>query len=213
MVAEFSQPRSRWEGPGESGAVILRRYIEAETETLQGILAVYLHRAWAMSQEEAQELAEEVLAEVVTIALAKATEFDPRRNPRAWLLGIGSRVVLRRRDALFTQRRREAGPPPGAPTESSLDDQLFDRLAALSSPDVALTVEQADAVDRLLAPLTPDARQVVRLGIIAGLQGEALALVLQCKPGTARVRLFRAVRQLRMAWGRTMGDYAEGSQA
>src|SRR3954469_25387434 len=101
------------EGPGESGAVILHRYIEAETETLLGTLAVYLHRAWAMSQEEARERADDVLAEVVTIALSKATDFDPRRSPRAWLLGIGSRVVLRRRDAVFAQRRREGGPPTG----------------------------------------------------------------------------------------------------
>src|SRR5689334_7250737 len=141
MMSEIPQERSRREAPGENGAVILRRCIETEADSLRGTLAVYLHRAWAMSHEEARERAHDVLAEVVTIALKKAPEFDSRRSPYAWLLGIGTRVVLQHRDALFAQRQREADPTPGAPWDSyGGDDPFFEELVALSSPDVAATV-------------------------------------------------------------------------
>jgi len=127
MMSDIPQARSRRGPPGESGAVILRRCIETEAENLRGTLAVYLHRAWAMSHEEARERAHDVLAEVVTIALKKAADFDPRRNPYAWLLPserawFYSTATRFSRSAsgrpALTQRPRET---PTATTSSSRD--------------------------------------------------------------------------------------------
>jgi RNA polymerase sigma factor (sigma-70 family) len=212
-VADVPQAGSQADCPGESGAILLRRYIETEADSLHGTLTVYLHSAWPMSHEEAGERAQDVLAEVVTIALTKAADFDPRRSPRAWLLGIGARVVLRQRAAIFAQHQHESGSPQADPEDAAGDEAIFDRLAALSSPDVALTVEQKEEVKTLLAPLSPPARRVVQLGIIAGLKGTALGQALDCKPATARVRLCRALRQLRAAWARPSGRTSEVSQS
>jgi DNA-directed RNA polymerase specialized sigma24 family protein len=197
----------------ENGAVIIRRCIETEAESLLGTLAVYLYRAWPQSREEAWNRAHDVLAEVVTIALTKPQDFDPQRSARAWLLGIGNRVILRHREAVFAQRAHEFTPIRPAYNDAFSAEAVFDQLSMLSSPDVATTVEQADAGAALVAPLSPAARHVVRLGIIAGLQGDVLASALHCSPGAARVRLFRALRQLRAAWVQPTDSNAEGNQA
>jgi RNA polymerase sigma-70 factor (ECF subfamily) len=69
-------------------------------------------------------------------------------------------------------------------------------------------LEADENVRALLANVSADDAHVLRLAILNGLDGEALARELSITPGAARVRLHRALTRLRRAVQaeRNLGD-------
>lgn len=70
------------------------------------------------------------------------------------------------------------------------------RVPDLTAEDRAEAVATRDAVDRALAGLTPDHREVVVLRYLADLSERQAAAVLGIPPGTVKSRLARALAQL-----------------
>ncbi len=169
----------------------LRQFIEEETPVLTRTLAFYLNRAGLTLS------AGELLNEVVVEALQHEHRFNPARQPRAWLLGIAANLIRRKQAELARLNRREPLVRDLYPGDEPSDDEVFEWVAAYADTDLSGTLETAAAVDDLLAGLAPEDAQIVRLGILSGLDGDALARELGVTPGAARVRLHRALNRLR----------------
>lgn len=183
-----------------AGTTRLRQFIEYEAESLVGILRYYLFRA-GTAGDGLDNAASELLNEVVIEALQHETRFEPSGQPRAWLLGIAANLIKRRQVENARRNQREPLVRDLYPAfEGDLSDgELFDRIAHLTG----MTEDELDAdahVAALLRPLSPDDQHIVRLAILYGLDGDALANELGVNPGTARVRLHRALNRLRTAY-------------
>ncbi len=123
--------------------------------------------------------AEDVVSEVFTVAWRRWTDVPAPALP--WPYGVARRVLA--------NERRAAG------RRAALDD----RLAAAVAPgggDPAAAVAERDALLAALALLSPADREVLMLAVWEDLDSDAIATVLGCRPGTARVRLHRARTRL-----------------
>ncbi len=183
-----------------TGTTRLRQFIETEAESLVGILRYYLARANTPGDGLASA-ASELLNEVVIEALQHEARFEPTGQPRAWLLGIAANLIKRRQVETARRNQHEPLVRDLYPTlEGDLSDgELFDRVANL----VGMTEDELDAdaqVAALLRPLSPDDQHIIRLAVLHGLDGDALATELGIHPGAARVRLHRALNRLRTAY-------------
>lgn len=182
----------------------LRQFIETETESLVGILRYYLFRAGMHGgSENLDNAARELLNDVVIEALQHEARFDPTGQPRAWLLGIAANLIKRRQvETARLQQREPLVRDLYASIEGEFSDgELFDRVAAFAGMFADEDELAANAhVIALLRPLPLDDQHIIRLAILNGLDGDALATELNINPGAARVRLHRALNRLRTAY-------------
>lgn len=125
---------------------------------------------------DAEDAAQEALLRV----FARASEFDPRRDALAWVLGVAGWQIRTTRTR--SRRRREA------PAEA-----LAERADPLPSPErEAMAREAQAALDRALSELSPSDAET----LLAYARGERPDL-----PGpTFRKRVERALRRLRERW-------------
>lgn len=181
----------------------LLQFLNAELESLNDILRVYVQRAGLSGGEDT---ASELLNNVVVEALTHVQRYDPARPPRAWLLGIAANLVRRRQSEAVRLNQREplAGDLVGQAQENLGEDELFELLSVramdLASRDLHDEIESRDRLASTLALLSLDERKVIRLFAQGSLDGDALAASLQVTPGAARVRLHRALAHLRRVW-------------
>lgn len=185
----------------------LRQYIESEVESLRSTLRIYVLRGGLVTRGNADSITEDLLQDVVMEALRHSHRLDINRSIRAWLLGIAANLVRRRQVERARRERREPLVRDLFPQwQSSVDDDaLFDQVAALSDP----VDGDSDAAEALLQLVPPADREVLRLAIVHEMQGDALGQALGIKPGTARVRLHRALQRLRQAYSDSQRREAE----
>ncbi len=169
----------------------LRQFIEDETPVLTRTLGFYLSRAGLTVS------ASELLSEVVVEALKHEDRFNPARQPRAWLLGIAANLIRRKQTEIARLNRREPLARDLYPGDEPSDDEVFDWLASFGEVEALEALETNEAVRILLAGASPEDAHILRLAILSGLDGEALARELGVTPGAARVRLHRALNRLR----------------
>ena len=190
---------------------LLRGFIEAETETLQRTLRYYLLRAGLANGQGAALAAVELLNEVVVEALEHADRFRTSGQPKAWLLGIAANLIKRKQVERATRNRREPlvrDLYPGVGDALS-EDELFDRLAALTAAPPGQDLEANEGAAVILAHVSEGDQRVLRLAVLHNLNGAALAQELGVTPGAARVRLHRALNRLRHAWHVQEGQKGE----
>jgi len=205
----------------------LREFIEDNAESLKGILCSYITKAHLASGKEIPEAAQELLAEVVVEALKSADRLDRSgRPPRAWLLKIAANLVMRKQAERINRNKREPRvrdqnigfqhSTPGDPSsESRSDAEFFDRIAAqimaeeirpsdktewarpLFIPKVLEEMIGEENAEALLALVSAQDQEVLRLSVIHDLDGKAVASALKIKHGAARKRLHVALNNLR----------------
>ena len=197
--------------PRPQGIQTMQAALEREAPGLLRTLRVYVWRAGIATGSTLEEVAQEVLSEVVAEALEHADRFDPSRQPRAWLLGIAANLIKRRQAARATNARREPamGDLYADAQADEHDGELFDRLAALAGPGPEEAVAANDQAAYLLGLVSPEDRRVLQLAILYDLDGEQLAQALGTTPVAARVRRHRAMNRLRDAWLRQPGSREE----
>lgn len=168
----------------------LRAFIETHSEQLKSTLRLYALRAGLPAEQAAAEL----LSDVTVEALEHASRFDHLRHPMSWLLGIGANLIKRRVDKLNKLNRREPLVRDLYPQDDHLSDgELFDRITTAQPESDTVLIS-------LLRQLAHDDRTVIQLAIMDDLDGNDLAQRLQVNPGTARMRLHRALRRLRVLY-------------
>jgi RNA polymerase sigma factor (sigma-70 family) len=171
----------------------LRQFIEEESHVLTRTLGFYLNRAGLTVS------ASELLNEIVVEALEHEDRFNATRQPRAWLLGIAANLIRRKQAELARLDRREPLARDLYPGDEPSDEEVFDWLARWTDVDTLEALEADENVRSLLANVSADDAHILRLAILSGLDGEALARELGVTPGAARVRLHRALTRLRRA--------------
>jgi RNA polymerase sigma factor (sigma-70 family) len=183
---------------GEPAAEVLRRAarirdaIEEEREQLLRSIAGLVagteeRRSWA----EIRESAEDLLGEATGEALAHAANFDPKRRPGAWVRGIAARLLLSRRRQRARSRRCVSATVLG---EEGWERALAQLCDAPADDEVARRLDLRQALDRLPA----EDRLVLELRYYRDLSADDLARELGLPtPGSARVRLCRALQALR----------------
>lgn len=194
-----------------AGQSRLREFLEQESDALLRTIRLYVVRARLADQPPVvQTVADELLNEVTVEALVHADRFDPEGQPRAWLLGIAANLIKRRQVDLAKRQRREPLARDLAPDDDKglSDDELFDRLASVAEHNPAEQLESDEQVRAMLLLLPPPDREVIRLAVLSGLDGHALAGALGISPGAARVRLHRALNRLREALTRDTAEEA-----
>ena len=186
----------------EQSENLLTEYLQEHAFSLLGILRSYVLRLGLATGNAVPEIVSEVFQETVTEALAHATRFDARLVPRAWLLGIAVNIIKRKRTALAERFRREellgdlARRYPDLPDENAVLDSLLPPMT-IGPAQIVESNEQAAA---LLALVSLEDQHILRLAVLEGYQHTALAQELGTTPGTARMRLHRALKRLRTAW-------------
>jgi RNA polymerase sigma-70 factor (ECF subfamily) len=171
----------------------LRQFIEEESHVLTRTLDFYLYRAGLTVS------ASELLNEIVVEALEHEDRFNATRQPRAWLLGIAANLIRRKQAELARLDRREPLARDLYPGDEPSDEEVFDWLGRWSDVETMEALEADENVRVLLANVSVDEAHILRLAILNGLDGEALARELNVTPGAARVRLHRALTRLRRA--------------
>ncbi len=199
IPTQKGQPEDLTQTKLPDSARLLSQYIERNSNDIIGIFRSYVRKAGlASNNEEVQEAALELLGEVYLEAIRSAHAFDPTRPPRAWLLGIAMHVISKK-------RTEQAKHQPEVPLSAIQHDNQEAEVAlssltltsTLISEEMEQQIEARTQVEYLLSLVSPSDRDVLRMSIIEGLDGEALALQLGCSYTTAHVRLYRAKKQLK----------------
>jgi RNA polymerase sigma factor (sigma-70 family) len=183
---------------------LLLEFIAAESQALLGTLRVYVIQAGLAQGQGVDNTAAELLSEVTLEAAASAERFRPEARPMPWLLGIAANLIRRRQVARAKQAAREplVADLAGRGSEGLSEAELFDRLGVLAAINPGQGLEADEAVAEILVRVSPDDAKVIRLAVLNDLNGEELGRALDTSPGTARVRLHRALNRLRAAWPR-----------
>lgn len=178
--------------------------IEQNVESLLGSINLYARRMGLDGGANARGLTVEILQETVVEALDHADNFTATRQPTAWLLGIAVNVIRRKKVEQAKHARREIslGHLAEQHPQSDSEGDIFDRLTLISEAvsDPGQVLESDEQVAEMLSLVSPADQEVLRLGVLEDIDRDALAQHLGIAPGTARMRLHRALRRLRTAW-------------
>lgn len=189
---------------------LLTRFIEEHAVSLMITLRGYVRRAYLVPdiEEVVQEVALELLDEVYLEAIKTGSHFDLSRPPKAWLLGIASKLVLRKREGKYTQRQREVtvSDLQQEYQEEFSDDDMFDHLTALAEDGPEQQAVANEQFEYLLSLVSEGDRQLLRLAIELDLDGKLLAQTLGCSYNAAMVRFCRARQRLRTALEKQKGE-------
>src|SRR5579859_889838 len=180
----------------------LIEFLNEKTAPLLGTLRSYVQRMGLASGEEVPAVALEVLQEVAIEALDHADRFNPTGQPMAWLLGIAANIIKRKKAERAKRSMRELSITRFSTTEQEVgsESDLFDQIATpiLGGPEQE--IEASEQAEMMLALVSEEDQHILRLAFLYDFEREALAAELGIAPGTARVRLHRALSRLRVAW-------------
>jgi RNA polymerase sigma factor (sigma-70 family) len=206
------QPGTVTQTRTSNAAMVLSQFIEREAKDIIGILRSYVRKAGlASTNEEVQEAALDVLSEVYLEAVKSAHRFDATRSPRAWLLGIATNIIKHRkaRQAKLAQEISLSSLQRDQQEEGDFAEHSFNLTNNLISEGLEQHIEAQEQLEYLFSFASASDRKILRLSIIEGLDGEALAQYLGCPYKTAQVRLCRAKKRLRIALEKQGGERNE----
>ncbi|MEU8798134.1 sigma-70 family RNA polymerase sigma factor [Spirillospora sp. NPDC048819] len=162
------------------------RFEAMYTATYEPILGYVLRRC--PSPDDAAD----VVAETFTIAWRRLEEIPPGGRARLWLYGVARRVLANHWRGEAQRRRRT----------TSLRHDLRDEIAAVGVEDPV----EASAIADAFRGLSDDDRELLGLVAWEGLDHSAVAAVLGCSAGAARVRLHRARKRFSRALRAAQSD-------
>jgi RNA polymerase sigma-70 factor (ECF subfamily) len=154
------------------------RFEEIYAATYEPILGYVLRRC--SSPEDAAD----VVAETFTVAWRRFEEMPAGESARLWLYGVARRVLANHWRGESRRRLRTTG----------LRHELRDEIAAVGEDPL-----NAPAIGQAFRELSDDDRELLRLVAWEGLDHSAIAAVLGCSQGAARVRLHRARKRFSRA--------------
>jgi len=184
----------------DSPARQLKAFIAENSDDLERTLRIYALRAGLAQAATADQVGRELLSEVVVEALEHADRFDTSRHPRSWLLGIGANMIRRRTSSRAKREKREplVLDMYGRAQTGMSEDEVFEQVTQLAREDES-DLESREAISMLMGNLSNEDQEIIKLAVLHELDGTRLAKALGVKPGTARMRLHRALRRLRAA--------------
>lgn len=146
-----------------------------------------------------REASEDLVQDVFTRMLRYRATYQPGTQFRAWMYQMARNAHIDR----FKARRHEV----------AMDDDTPEPVVDV--PPVTADLEKAAEVALLreaLARLPADKREVLVLSRFEGLKYEQVGRLLGCEEGAVKLRVFRAVRQLRSIYDQLVRERS-GSRA
>lgn len=198
----FSRSGSNPTAPAASYRRFLDDYLQEHSASLLGTLQSYVLRMGLAAGPMMREIVQEVFQESVVEALASIERYNPRMSLRPWFLGIAVNVIKRRKTLQAQRFQHEVSLGQLAGQHSELPDEnaVLDALLPPEMSGPAQMVEANEETAALLALVSAEDQQILRLAVLEGHQHISLAQELHTTPGAARVRLHRALSRLRAAW-------------
>jgi len=187
-------------------------FISDHTAPLYGTIRSYVVRLGLVSGTDVQGIALEVMQEVVVEALGHTSSFQSERQPMAWLLGIAINVIKERKskEARRSQREVPLGSLSLLHPESESESELLDSISHATESGPEQLVESDEQVNALLSLVSEKDQQILRLAFLEDFDRESLASQLGTSNGAARMRLHRALNNLRLAWSEQQETFREG---
>jgi RNA polymerase sigma factor (sigma-70 family) len=181
---------------------ILLTYLHTQITPLHGIIQSYVQRMGLASGSQVPGMALDVLQETIVEALEHADRFVAGGQSIAWLLGVALNIIKRKKVESAKRQRRELqlGSLAGQYSDITSESDLLDRLVVSSEPAPEQALEDDEQAEALLNLVSSEDQRVLRLALLEGFDGQELANRLRISPGTARMRLHRALQRLRSAW-------------
>ena len=128
-------------------------------------------------------LSEDLTQEVFLRALKYASSYNPKYSFRAWLYGMAH-------NACHDSRRKVRG--------EVAEINMKDFQSSDTAPDDRIGQQQhARLLQEALNRLPDDKREVLELSRFQDMRYEDIAAVMKCEVGTVKVRVFRAMKELR----------------
>ncbi len=138
--------------PPVAAAFTKQQFAEFFTDNvaaLLGTLRSYVQRMGLARGEEVPAAAVEVLQEVVIEALDHADRFNPTGQPMAWLLGIATNVIKRKKVEIAKRSRRELfiGDLFTTQQEPLSENELFDQITSCTSagPEQEMKLQEGES--------------------------------------------------------------------
>lgn len=142
------------------------------------------------------DLARDVVQETLLRAWTRADTWQRTGSCKGWLFRIAANVALNQVRA--AQRRREVPVP-----DALADEETGDASAADPAPGPEERAEHSEeraVLDRLIAALPADKREVVRLSLASDNDLESVSSALSIPRGTVKSRLHYARRLMLDEW-------------
>ena len=151
------------------------------------------------NRAEVQEMANELLGEVVTEVLTHSDRYDPSRSkPGTWLNQTAVIIIKRKRSQINKINKREPSFSYLQPNqEISSENEFFDQFADPTYVDPEQDVEANEQFESLLSLTSESNRELLRLYIVDDFDATRLSLKLGITKEAVRQRISRALKQLR----------------
>lgn len=169
---------------------LIDRTLSGETSAFGSLLEPYQGRLFAAMVHMIgnEEDARDVVQDACVKAFVKLRSFHGTSAFYTWLYRIAVNTALS-----FRRKRRET-----VSVDAIRDDSGHEPESGAPSPDATLeTREEQESVRRAIAELDDDARTIVVMREIDGMDYRTIAETLEIEIGTVRSRLFRARMKLR----------------
>jgi len=180
-------------------AEAIRRCQHGETAAFTGLVARYEREALRLAYLLTGDrfLAEDIAQESFLRAYQAIRRFDTSKPFRPWLL----RIVTNQARMTHRTARRQPAVSLNALLEDGGDASPMRPQATLQlvspDPDVRITaLDEQAALAQALATLTRKQREAVALRYYLDLSDSEIAQVMQCRPDTARHRIYDGLRAL-----------------
>lgn len=181
--------------------VYIQCFLQEHTDSLKKVLCTYVLRMGLASGTNVRLVADEAFQDAVLEIVAHSERFLNVPQPRSWFLAIASNVLKRKRASFARRYRFEVLVSDLAiDPEQESEADLLEQLSASSASGPEQTLEAREQVREMLALVSPEDAQVLRLALLHELDTASLARELGINAGAARVRLHRALKRLRLAW-------------
>jgi RNA polymerase sigma factor (sigma-70 family) len=164
---------------------VVRKVLEVNGDKLLNDLRPMV-RYQCSAPQESEEVARDIYVQAADIALEKCDSYQPAQNFRLWFLGI-ARMCLKKRFSSYERRN--------VSLDSATD--FWETMVHAQTGDIADPIINSAWVVDLMERLSPEDQQILTLSIIDQLASEEIGQQLKISPGTARMRLCRALERAR----------------
>jgi RNA polymerase sigma factor (sigma-70 family) len=135
----------------------------------------------------ARELSEDLVQDVFLRMLKYRHTFQPRSEFRPWMFQIARNAQF---DALRKRQRDRVTPESEHGEEPVCEEPTPDSRAGRT--------QEVRLLEQAMARLSHDKREVLLLSRIQDMDHDEVAAILGCEPATVRVRLHRALKDLKV---------------
>jgi RNA polymerase sigma-70 factor (ECF subfamily) len=144
-----------------------------------------------VSMNRNRELSEDLVQDVFFRMLRYRASYDPAQSFTAWMYQIA-------RNASVDQAQKRRAEVVGI---DEFDDRRAEPASAAPGPEESAAKSQDLALlRRALDRLPADKREILVLSRFQNMKYDEIATILECEPGTVKVRVFRAMRALEQAY-------------